>query len=102
MQIDEYLFHYEQFFKEFGIYPTPVERKEKVVIEMCEFLEADFPGNEAAADDEAIDLMNTAITNVAARGIKNPLFAGYQKLQRTAAKYRALKVSGTIGDSRLC
>lgn len=88
MQIDEYLLHYEQFHREFNIDTSPKAKKEKLVAEVCEFLEADFDGDTAAASDEAIDVMNTAISNVVARGIKNPLFAGYLKLQRTAEKYR--------------
>ena len=88
MHIDEYLLHYEQFHREFNIDTSPEAKKVKLLSEVCEFLEADFAGDTAAADDEAIDVMNTAISHVIARGIKNPLFAGYLKLQRTADKYR--------------
>lgn len=92
MQIDEYMFHYEAFFKEFNIEVTPTSRADKLTEEMCEFLEALHNNNQTAADDEAVDLMNAAISNVIARGIKNPLFAGYLKLQRTAEKYRKRKL----------
>lgn len=88
MEIDNYLAAYRDFVTEFGIDMTPPARKEKLVVEVCEFIEAYDAGDSAQADDEALDVMNTAISNVVARGIHNPLFSGYQKLQRTAEKYR--------------
>lgn len=84
MQIEEYMMHYEQFLTEFEPDTTPEKRAAKAVEEMCEYLEA-------PSDDEAVDLMNASISLVISRGIKNPLFAGYLKLQRTAEKYRGEK-----------
>lgn len=91
MQIDEFTLHLEAFHKEFNIDVTPAGRRVKLVEEMCEFLEAyDFSTKEHT-DDEAIDVLVCALANVIARGIHNPLFACYLKLQRTAAKYREAK-----------
>lgn len=91
MNIDEYLQRYEAFHREFGIDTSPEAKANKCVEELAEFFYEVAIGREENADDEAIDLMNAAISNVVARGIKNPLFAGAKKLERTAAKYRNKK-----------
>lgn len=88
MQIEAYLIHYEAFHREFNLDDTPSGKAYKCAEEMVEFATAFDNGSQAEADDEAIDLMNAAISNVIARGIKNPLFRGYQKLQQTSEKYR--------------
>lgn len=88
MDIDNYLYHYDEFTTEFNLPTDPVARGNKAIQEAIEFNVAFHHGTDSEADDEALDLMNTAISNVVARGFKNPLHAGYLKLQRTAEKYR--------------
>ncbi|MDD2898978.1 MAG: hypothetical protein PHI31_09725 [Desulfuromonadaceae bacterium] len=88
MQIDEYLMHYEKFQNEFGIDTSPKARSAKLIMETCELIEAEHKADDTATIDEAIDVMNCSIALVVAHGVKNPLHAGYMKLQRTAEKYR--------------
>ena len=89
MEIDNYLHHYNEFLDEFNLPKDPVASGNKTIQESIEFNVAFIYGTQSEADDEAIDLMNTAIMNVVDRGISNPLHAGYMKLQRTAEKYRS-------------
>lgn len=88
MQIDEFLMHLGMFHDEFKIDISPGARADKLFDEVNEFATAMVHETKEKADDEAIDVMVCAIANVAARGIKNPLHAGFMKLQRTAEKYR--------------
>lgn len=88
MEMDAFLIHMDSFHKEFDIDTTPQGRSDKLVEEVCEFLEATAISTKEHADDEAIDVLVCAIANVKARGIVNPLDACYFKLQRTAEKYR--------------
>lgn len=88
MDIREYQLHYERFHEEFGIDTSVKAKTDKLIEEVCEYLEE-------PSDDEALDIMNVAISLVMARGIKNPLFAGYLKLQRNTEKYRGNNVGTT-------
>ena len=91
MQLDAFLIHLDSFFKEFNIDVTPEARSDKLVEEVCEFLEAD---TKAHADDEAIDVLVCAIANARARGLTDMLHLAFMKLERTAEKYRR--------NSRVC
>lgn len=88
MDYEALCIHLDKFFDEFGIVPTPEARREKLVEEVEEFLLADEFSTIEHADDEAIDVLICAISNVRARGIKSPLMECYKKLERTAEKYR--------------
>jgi NTP pyrophosphatase (non-canonical NTP hydrolase) len=93
MQIDEFLLHLEAFHKEFSLDTSPQGRADKLIEEVCEFVEALTISTQEHADDEAIDVLVCAISNVVCRGIHNPLFAAYLKLQRTAEKYRQQQIN---------
>ena len=88
MQFDAFLIHLEDFHKEFDIDVSPQGRSDKLVEEMCEFLEASTSSTKEHADDEAIDVLVCAIANVKARGMHNMLHLAFLKLDRTAKKYR--------------
>lgn len=88
MHLDAFLIHLDNFHKEFDIDVTPKGRSNKLVEEVCEFLEACDISTKEHADDEAIDVLVCAIANVKARGINNMLYQAYMKLEKTAEKYR--------------
>ena len=89
MEIDLYLHHYKAFHAEFMPHAGPTEKHGKMVEEVFEFIEASMSGSHADRISEAIDVLNTTIAYLDSEGVKNPLFAGYLKLQETAEKYRA-------------
>lgn len=89
MEITELIIHIDAFHREFNIDTSPDARFNKLIEETCELICAVQNESSEAADDEAIDVLVCAISNVVARGIVNPLDACYFKLQRTAAKYRS-------------
>lgn len=93
MHIDEFLLHLDSFNNEFDIDTSPEGRAEKLLEEVEEFVEALESSTKDHADEEAIDVLICAISNVHSRGINNPLFAAYLKLQKTADKYRKLKTN---------
>lgn len=86
MQIDDYLRAYAEFNTEFCPNETDEEILLGVVDETDEMLNA---SSEAACLDELLDVMNRSIKAVHRLISKDPLHAGYEKLQRTAMKYRA-------------
>jgi len=88
MQLDAFLIHLDKFHKEFNIDITPQGRSNKLIEEMCEFLEASTTSTKAHADDEAIDVLVCAIANVKARGMTDMLHLAFMKLEKTAEKYR--------------
>lgn len=89
MDLIELLIHIDSFHKEFNIDTSPQARADKLLDEVFEFEFALAFETSKQADDEAIDVLVCAISNVIARGIHSPLDACYFKLQRTAAKYRS-------------
>ena len=91
MGITELLLHIDQFHKEFDIDTSPAARADKLFDEVNEFATALVHETPEQADDEAIDVLVCAISNVVSRGIKNPLDACYFKLERTARKYRGAR-----------
>jgi NTP pyrophosphatase (non-canonical NTP hydrolase) len=88
MDLIELILHIELFHKEFQIDTTPEARADKLFDEVNEFATALAHETKAQADDEAVDVLVCAISNVVSRGIINPLDACFFKLQRTAEKYR--------------
>lgn len=95
MDMDLYLHHYREFHAEFCPGAGTAEKADKVYEEAHEFIDAYFDDDENAQINESLDLMNTAIAFLVEAGIKDPLHAGYLKLQRTAEKYR--RQNGTTG-----
>ena len=88
MQLDAFLIHLDSFHTEFNIDVTPQGRSDKLVEEVCEFLEACTNSSKEHADDEAIDVLVCAIANVKARGMFDMLHLSFLKLEKTAEKYR--------------
>jgi len=93
VDIETYLKHYERFHEECRIDTSVQAKNAKLVEEVCEYLEAHAQGDKTAADEEAIDILNMAISLCVSRGIHNPLYFGYLKLEKTAVKYMAKSVS---------
>lgn len=97
MQIGEYLKAYQDFYREFFPDATPEMIKEKLLDEICELEMADMEhevgGPFDAVLDEMLDVMNLAILNVFTHISKDPLQAGWEKLQRTRRKYLEFKES---------
>ena len=60
-----------------------------LIDEMFELIEASMTGTHADKISEGLDVFNTVIAWLASEGVCDPLHAGWQKLQVTAAKYRA-------------
>lgn len=88
MQIDHYLVEYQKFYDEFFPTVTIEEKEEKCRAEMLELLLAMCQNSDAEKIDEALDVMNTVIAYLVAKGVHNPLYFGYLKLEKTAIKYR--------------
>lgn len=88
MHLDEFMVRLEAFHTEFNIDVTPKGRRNKLVEEVCEFLEADDLSTKEHADDEAIDVLVCSIANCKARGLGDILHLAAIKLQLTAEKYR--------------
>ena len=89
MDMQLYLHHYREFLNEFDPDADINARVAKTLTESMELREAWlFSGDDDSVKEEAIDLMNCAISLVSYLGVKNPLHAGYMKLQATAEKYR--------------
>jgi len=91
MEIEEFLYHYNEFHKEFCPNAKSEQKREKMLDEIAEFTAAVERGNNKHIIDESIDVMNTTIAYLISVGVPDPLFAGYEKLQKTAAKYRAIR-----------
>jgi phosphoribosyl-ATP pyrophosphohydrolase len=91
MQINEYLLHYKAFHDEFTPNAGPKQKLHKLCEEVEEHVNAVNEGIDDLIIDETIDVMNTSIAYLHSVGVVNPLFAGYQKLQITAKKYREKK-----------
>ena len=90
MDFTLFVLNMQMFHKEFGLDTSPEGRADKLFEEVNEFATAMQYESPERADDEAIDVLVCAIANVVSRGIKNPLHACYEKLERTAEKYRGL------------
>jgi phosphoribosyl-ATP pyrophosphohydrolase len=88
MQIDHYLDEYMMFHAEFCPTATPEQKLCKLCEEIEEHIEAVNSHDEEDIINETIDVMNTAIAYLHSVGVKDPLHAGWAKLQKTAEKYR--------------
>ena len=91
MQLAEYYIHYRDFNLEFFPDETLPDIEQKLLEEFYEFIDALKFGDvyEGHSVDEGLDLLNVLLKWLKVKGIKDPLHAGYEKLQRTAEKYRA-------------
>jgi hypothetical protein len=100
MNIDNYLAHYQRFHAEFCPDAAAGDKLRKCLDECRELITAaTFSSDENAITDELLDVMNTAIATIYARGIVNPLDAGARKLERTAEKYRARVMQNSAPDA---
>lgn len=90
MQIDHYLIEYAKFHEEFFPKSERFDKLHKLISECLELLkEYHYAETVEGQIDEAVDVMNTSIAFLVSVGVADPLHAGWQKLQVTAAKYRA-------------
>jgi predicted house-cleaning noncanonical NTP pyrophosphatase (MazG superfamily) len=76
-----YFHHYERFHAEHRIDASVKAKEAKLVEEIVEYL--DNP-----SDEEALDILNVAMSLCRARGVHNVLHAGYMKLQANSERYR--------------
>ena len=88
MHLDNYLHHWQRFVDEFNISTEELPRRNKLFAEVCEYDEAVRLSTKEHADDEALDVLITAIALVQSRGIHEPLHACAMKLDRSAERYR--------------
>jgi hypothetical protein len=92
MDIPEFLLHYERFDNKFCPQATVQDVERKLLEEMGELKTClvSFPGqpNEETIG-ELLDVMNVSIKLLHRYGVRDPLWAGVMKLEKTAAKYRS-------------
>jgi len=100
MQIDDFLLQYEWSHREFFPEVTTADCLDKLYAECKEFIKAYDVSDTDACQDEATDVMNTAIIYKHRSGTPNPLFAGYEKLEVTRIKYREAAKRQTIPVNR--
>ena len=92
MESHEFTLHIQHFHEEFNIDDSPEGRAKKLLEEHTEFRQALEYGTKEQQDDEAVDVLVCSWSNCIARGIHNPFFAGYLKLELTRRKYREAKL----------
>lgn len=89
--MDNFVHKLNDFFQEFGISKEVVDRENKFIIEVCEYVEASQFSTKEHADDEALDIFITAVALCQSRGIHDITTQAAWKLERASEKYRMQK-----------
>lgn len=100
MLFEHYISEYRKFDAEHFPDATLQEIEDKLMGEMLELsIELATNGTAENRIDEALDVMNMSIKLLVSYGVKNPLFAGWQKLQATSEKYRRMQCNAQNAEA---